>query len=181
MQTADDAIDADRPCWSPAQQLAHTLHLCEAQVDSALSESDRAVDALIKAFTVMVEATRGVGELAQQLPEQLPQSATADLQQRIAEVHRQMTAAVIAFQFYDRLTQRLGHVRGSLSALADFVMDTPRTQQRAEWQQLLATLQRQYRTEEERQIFFAMTAEALGPEHRAAPEPVAPPGDIELF
>jgi hypothetical protein len=40
--------------WSPEQQTAHMLDLCEAQMEAALQESDLAVDALVQAFTSMV-------------------------------------------------------------------------------------------------------------------------------
>ena len=68
-------------------------------------------------------------------------------------ITKQMGAAVMAFQFYDKLTQRLGHVRYSLSTLALFVCDRTQANQPDQWKRLLNTLRRLYRTEEERQIF----------------------------
>jgi hypothetical protein len=38
-----------------------------------------------------------------------------------------MRSAIVAFQFYDKLTQRLGHVNGSMTvALADLIADPRR-------------------------------------------------------
>ena len=49
--------------FTPELQMANMLGLCEAQMESALQESDKAVDALVQAFTCLVDATRSVGAL----------------------------------------------------------------------------------------------------------------------
>ncbi len=173
--------------WTPEQQIAHMLELCEAQMESALSESDMAVDALIKAFTGLAETTRSLDTLANQLPEEARAATGAELNQQIAAIRDQMGSAVVAFQFYDKLTQRLGHVRYSLSTLAMFVCNRAQTSQRELWTRLFSTLRRLYRTEEEREIFQLMVegasandARAQAEQHTAERRPAAS-GDIELF
>lgn len=172
--------------WSPERQIAHMLELCEAQMESALSESDGAVDALIKAFTGLNEMTRALGKLAEKLPETHREDG-AQLEQQLADIRSQMTHAVVAFQFYDKLTQRLGHVRYSLSTLAMFVCDKSQTHQREQWERLFGTLRRLYRTEEEREIFQLMVNGASAEEARAQAERHDEPdmqraaNDIELF
>ena len=52
--------NADLVDFTPEMQMANMLGLCEAQMESALQDSDKAVDALIKAFTSLVDATRSV-------------------------------------------------------------------------------------------------------------------------
>src|SRR5262245_65664445 len=84
------------------------------QMESALSESDIAVDELIKSFTGLFEAGQALGSLAED---------SSDLARQLDALRKQTAAAVVAFQFYDKLTQRLGHVRSSLCALAMFVCD----------------------------------------------------------
>jgi hypothetical protein len=172
--------------WTPEQQIAHMLDLCEAQMESALSESDMAVDALIKAFTGLVESARAVSSMSQK-PSAVQQAAAEGFNQQIEAIARQMSAAIVAFQFYDKLTQRLGHVRYSLSSLAMFVCDREQTRERDQWRRLFNALRRLYRTEEERQIFEMMvkgaSAEAAREHiHQAtATLRVAASGDIELF
>src|SRR5688500_20389799 len=53
--------------WTPEQQIAHMLDLCEAQMESALCESDLAVDSLIKAFSGLAESANSVKSLAAKL------------------------------------------------------------------------------------------------------------------
>jgi hypothetical protein len=172
--------------WTPEQQLAHMLDLCEAQMESALQESDKAVDSLIQAFTALADTTRTLGDLAAQLPVETKQSSAKGLDQQVDAIHRQMSSAIVAFQFYDKLTQRLGHVRYSLSTLAMFVCDRQQMGQRDQWQRLLTTLRRLYRTEEERKIFLLMAEGMSSEQARSNLEAEAAPaaetsGEIELF
>jgi hypothetical protein len=185
---SDDDLDAPIGDWSPEQQIAHMLELCEAQMESALSESDAAVDALIKAFTRIADSAQSLDAIAKQInAETASGAATAagpELLKQAATIREQMGAAVVAFQFYDKLTQRLGHVRYSLSSLALFVCNPAQTAQREHWHRLFASLRRLYRTEEERELFQRIIESRSN--QTGTPPPAHPPdthrsGEIELF
>jgi len=186
-----DAQDGDATVrlatWTPERQIAHMLELCEAQMESALAESDVAVDALIQSFSGLIEAARSVSALAEQLPASSQQAAASGIAARLAAVEKQTSAAIVAFQFYDKLTQRLGHVRYSLSAMAMFVCDGAKASERDQWRRLFSTLKRLYRTEEERQIFKMMVDGATAEEarehiHQSTQSlKVEPAGDVEIF
>jgi hypothetical protein len=180
--TSDTLISA--PAFTPEMQMANMLGLCEAQMESALQDSDKAVDALIKAFTCMVDATRNLSALTENLPEELKQKMSTDIDGQVAEISKQMGAAVMAFQFYDKLTQRLGHVRYSLSTLALFVCDRTQSNQPEQWKRLLNTLRRLYRTEEERQIFQMIMdgiANDVSPAIALPAVDETKAGEVELF
>ena len=142
--------------WAVERQMANTLGLCETQMTSALQESDQAVDALIKIFTSLADTMRDVGAVSAKLPPEIKANVAGDLDAQLAAITKQIGSAVIAFQFYDKLTQRLGHVRFSLATLAQFVCDPAQTQQPEQWDRLHATLRSLYRTQEEREIFQLM-------------------------
>lgn len=172
--------------WSPEQQTAHMLDLCEAQMEAALQESDVAVDALVNAFTSMVDTARNISELANTLPPSAEQRALIEVGQHCQDMTQQMASAVVAFQFYDKLSQRLGHVRYSLSTLALFLCDRRQTMQRDQWKKLFTALRRLYRTEEERAIFQLVTEGMSADEARLKVQQdkansAAELGVIELF
>lgn len=174
--------------WTPEQQIAHMLELCEAQMESALCESDLAVDSLVKAFSGLAETARAMKAAAATFtPEQRAVLGDLDLKKQMESIERQMGSAVVAFQFYDKLTQRLGHVRYSLSTLALFVCDREQATQREQWRRLFTTLKRLYRTEEEKQIFQMMVEGASADEARdhihqsTQTMRVGAAGEIELF
>jgi hypothetical protein len=183
-ETTDDTVMIRTIAWTPEQQIARLLALCEAQMESALSESDVAVEALVKSFAGLIEAGQALGSLSEQTP---PDAGTADLAQQLDALRKQTAAAVVAFQFYDKLTQRLGHVRYSLSALAMFVCDRTKSSEREQWKRMFSTLRRLYRTEEERELFKLMVEGASAEEAREHIQQstltlrAASTGEIEIF
>lgn len=185
-ESTDDTVMMRVATWTPEQQIARMLVLCEAQMESALSESDVAVEALIKSFAGLIEAGQALGSLSDKIPPGADPSA-ADLARQLDALRKQTAAAVVAFQFYDKLTQRLGHVRYSLSALAMFVCDRAKSGEREQWQRLFTTLRRLYRTEEERELFKLMVDGATAEQAREHIQQstltlrASATGDIEIF
>jgi hypothetical protein len=183
-ESTDDTVMMRVSAWTPEQQIARMLALCEAQMESALSESDVAVEALIKSFGELIEAGQALGSLGDKTP---ADAGAVDLARQVDALRKQTAAAVVAFQFYDKLTQRLGHVRYSLSALAMFVCDRSKSGEREQWQRLFTTLRRLYRTEEERELFKLMVDGATAEQAREHIQQStltlrsAPTGEIELF
>lgn len=173
--------------WTPEGQLGLMLGLCEAQMDSAIQESDQSIDSLVNAFTSLVDSARAVGALTGSLPAEIRDQIDPSIHDQIAQFSDKMAAAVVAFQFYDKLSQRLGHVRYSLAALAQFACSRSQMQQPEQWTRLHSTLRRLYRTQEERDVFqLVMEGDGSGFVH-ASPAPSsslgehARAGEIELF
>ena len=182
-ESTDDTVMIRASTWTPEQQIARLLSLCEAQMESALSESDVAVQELVKSFAGLIEAGQALGSMSEKAPE----AGMPDLAAQLDALSKQTAAAIVAFQFYDKLTQRLGHVRYSLSALAMFVCDSSKTAEREQWKRMFATLRRLYRTEEERQLFKMMVEGASAEEAREHIQQstltmrAAATGEIEIF
>ncbi|MCP4322706.1 MAG: hypothetical protein GY787_12845, partial [Alteromonadales bacterium] len=62
-------------------------------------------------------------------------------------------SAIIAFQFYDKLSQRLDHVSESLSALTTLIGNPAELYSPIAWQSLQESIRSKYTMEAERQIF----------------------------
>jgi len=182
-ESTDDTVMIRASTWTPEQQIARLLSLCEAQMESALSESDVAVQELVKSFAGLIEAGQALGSMSEKAPE----AGATDMAAQLDALKKQTAAAIVAFQFYDKLTQRLGHVRYSLSALAMFVCDHAKSGEREQWRRMFATLRRLYRTEEERQLFRLMVEGASAEEAREHIQQstvtlrASPTGEIEIF
>ncbi|MGC3980721.1 MAG: hypothetical protein QM808_05625 [Steroidobacteraceae bacterium] len=168
--------------WSPQQQTARMLALCEAQMEAATQDSDAAVDVLAKAFTDLIGAVRelnslsktGVGDTTRNMEE---------INNRCTTLSNQMASAIVAFQFYDKLSQRLGHVRYSLSTMALFICDRSNSQRPEHWEKLLGTLGRLYRTAEERAIFDSIAGSLSLTMNDEEPlsKSLSDAGSVELF
>jgi len=171
--------------WSPQQQTARMLALCEAQMEAATQDSDAAVDTLVAAFTELMNAVRDLGNMSKANATDPTQSkALDDINNRCNQLSSQVAAAVMAFQFYDKLSQRLGHVRYSLSTMALFICDRSNSQRPEHWEKLLSTLGRLYRTAEEREIFDSIAGSlSLRVDNSEEPlsKEMSDAGSIELF
>jgi hypothetical protein len=169
--------------WTPEGQIANMLELCGAQMESAVHDSDQAVEVLCKVFANVAATAHTLKELSEQLPPEARSAITQAMDQQIEALVGHVGNAVVSFQFYDKLTQRLGHVRYSLSSLAQFVCDRAQSSEQDQWRRMLNALRRLYRTEEEQRIFQMMTGQMLTAD--VSPEALSPPpartGEIELF
>jgi hypothetical protein len=93
----------------------------------------------------------------------------------------------MAFQFYDKLVQRLDHVCHSLGGLGHVVADKSRLYNPSEWVNLQQQIRGKYTMEEERAMFDAVlhgmsVKEALEHYMQSRMQQVeASGGDIELF
>lgn len=174
--------------WSPQQQTARMLALCEAQMEAATQDSDVAVDMLINSFSDLMTLVRDLNnENAQNHSDTqvIKFTSEEEMKQRYMTLMRQVNNAIVAFQFYDKLSQRLGHVRYSLSTLALFICDRLNSQKPEHWEKLLVTLGRLYRTAEERAIFDSIANSLALNTNGEKPKPLSqgtsPEGSIELF
>ncbi len=197
MNESNDNHEAASVC-TPEQETALLLELCEAQIDSALRDSDRSVEVLTNVFLQLIAAVDTLGEMAKKIapPGQVPDGSTtqsamqsgtatsvepaAEITERCGNLTEQIDSAVVAFQFYDKLTQRLDHVRHSLTTLALFVCDRERAQNGDHWNKLRTSLRRLYRTADERKVFERVAGQVHVGESTAQ-ESYAAQGSVELF
>jgi hypothetical protein len=137
--------------WSQVRETMLMLGIAVAQVRHAVAESNASLNALAFSFADThdrIEALRNdLLAQASSLPAEL------DLDSKIAEIGQRNMQAVIAFQFYDRLSQRLDHVCGTISGLAELVSDRNRLYVPSEWMQLQDRIRSQYSMEQEKKLF----------------------------
>ena len=92
--------------------------------------------------------------------------------------------AIVAFQFYDRLSQRLSHVNNGLAWLAELVGDETRAGDAQAWADLQARIRARYSMPEEIEMFEAVLLRGLTVEQaiREFMAKMSTKGDdIELF
>jgi hypothetical protein len=143
--------------WSQVRETVLMLELATGQIGSAMTDSNTSVDVLTSSFTTMAEQMRVIGDGLDTLPEL---AGHRDLQQTLQgatdHVSGLMHQAIIAFQFYDRLVQRLSHVCHSLGELSELVRDQARIYNPQQWVQLQQQLVAKYSMPEERAMFDAV-------------------------
>ncbi|MEW5942348.1 MAG: hypothetical protein AB1710_00675 [Pseudomonadota bacterium] len=168
--------------WSQVRETILMLGLAIGQIEMAMRDSDESVSVLTDSFTSMVAAVRTISEAAQRLP--AGEDTRETIENNCAFVSTQMHDAIMAFQFYDRLVQRLDHACRSIDALAELIADARRLYSPSEWVGIQQKIRSKYSMESERIMFDAIldgatVAEALALSRQKLAD--NKPDDIELF
>lgn len=143
--------------WSQIQETVRMLYLAVAQLDMAMREGDESIDTLSNSFTTMIGSVNVIASAAKNLQESGERAEVEKaIEQNCEQVSSQMRSAIVAFQFYDKLSQRLSHVMHSLESLADLVGDRARLYHPYEWVGLQEKIRSRYSTREEQEMFDAL-------------------------
>ena len=143
--------------WSQIRETVLMLELAAVQIEAAMKDSSASVEVLTDSFTTMAGYRRMISDTVQTLPDQgevgvAKQNLTGVSEHVSSMVHQ----AIIAFQFYDKLVQRLAHVGLSLGDLGDLVADPRRLFNPGEWVDLQQKIKVKYSTREEIAMFDAV-------------------------
>lgn len=175
-----DSINPDLD-WSQVRETVKLLTLSAAQVDVILQESDSSVNTLTESFTDIVESMQTMNNHLMSL------GASDSRDQALAccsETKEKIQAAIIAFQFYDRMQQCLQHVTSNLRGLSSLVESPERLYNPNEWRAFQNQIRSRYTMESEKMMFDAILQGKSIDEAIAAKEAYQqnrPDDDIELF
>ena len=143
--------------WSQVRETVLMLELSAVQIEAAMKDSNASVEVLTNSFTTMAGYMRMISETIQTLPDKDEVGVAKQNLLGVSEhVSGMVHQAIIAFQFYDKLVQRLSHVGLSLGELSDLVSDTRRLFNPAEWVDLQGRIKGIYTTREEVAMFEAV-------------------------
>ncbi len=172
--------------WSQVRETILMLNLSMAQIELALNDSSSSVGDLTDSFTSISGALNAIREVAHRLPD-TPEVAAAktEIGNLGTEVGDKVGQAIIAFQFYDRLSQRLSQVCRNLDDLGGLVNDPVRLYNPYAWVALQQKIRSKYVTEDDKHMFDTLmetrdVQKALV-EFMKRKREQQPDGDIELF
>lgn len=180
--------------WKELSQTIMALNLSIAQIDLSMTEGSYSIDTLIDTFNFMRE---GLDRLNHSVLNDEIQDV-AELKLRLLQesqvLSEKVTESIVAFQFYDKLSQRLQHVSKSLSSLSDIISHEERTVDEAKWNSFLEKMAKYAAMREEYELYELIFTQGLSGEQaievmkdrmRARMEErknqPAPEDDIELF
>lgn len=140
--------------WNQVRETILMLGVAVAQVQDALVEGNESfstlADSFSKTYLRISEIQSAIHPLRHLLPLEL------DIESKVGELGEQNSKAVMAFQFYDRMSQRLDHVCTAISNLTTLVADEQAIYQPEAWISLQKTIRAQYTMEQEKMVFDAI-------------------------
>lgn len=168
--------------WTQVRETSRLLTLSAGQVEDLITTSDGSVNTLTESFTFIVEHMRTIYDRLQDLE---ASSSRDEALQCCVETSDLIQKSIIAFQFYDRMQQCLGHVTANLKGLALLVESPERLYNPFEWHKFQQEIRSRYTMESEKIMFDAILSgktieEALAIKE-AAQAQKPEDDDIELF
>jgi len=141
--------------WSQLKETISLMCLAMAQIDTTLTDSSRSVDDLTDSFTFLAKDAMRLCEIHTKEHEKDGEGSPETLEaHNIANsMLTRISSAIMAFQFYDRLTQRLHHVIGTLDDLGEIISDPTSLYNPTDWASLQNEIRSCYTMECERIMF----------------------------
>ncbi len=157
--TSKEIPPGDKPDldWSQVKETVRMLNVAVAQVEIAMHDGNESVTTLTESFAAMMG---NVGEI-QHLVEGAAiedQALKEHILTLCGGVAARMGQSVVAFQFYDKLSQRLAHVSEMLDQLGELVSDDGRLFNPYAWRELQDRIRSRYSMREEQKMFDAVLA-----------------------
>ena len=140
--------------WSQIRETISLLCLAMAQVETTLNDSSKDVSKLTSAFTHIASDAQKLGAACRKLESPGDFApAKSEITSLASAISQEMGMAIVAFQFYDRLSQRLDHVKRDLGWLSNLVSDPQQLYNPLAWSKLQEDIMSNYTMEEERIMF----------------------------
>jgi len=171
--------------WSQVRETVRLLNLAVSHIEESMHVGNDSVDALTDSFTSMAGDIQAIQKSLTALPESVNSHLTVDIARKCDSLKQQVHNAIIAFQFYDRLIQKLTHVSHSMDTMSDLIVDQARLYNPLEWTALQEKIRASYTMESERLMFDALMEGASIKEAMKQAEEKdgvnGQTGDIDLF
>lgn len=137
--------------WCHIQATITMLCLAVCQIQASLNDSSQSVDQLTASFTNLATSVSDIASASSD------NATLAEFRQAIQgnaqNLNQQISQAVSAFQFYDRISQRLDHVVGNLRKTSDLLHSQKHRKQPDAWHHVQEDIRKSYTMESERIMF----------------------------
>ena len=129
------------------------LALAVAQVESSMTDGEQSVSTLTASFTKMAEYVKKIRDVSQKITPDKLEKYKQVIATTAEDLEENVESAVIAFQFYDRISQRLDHVCNSLDRLGGIISNPENLYNPEKWKHLQDSIKSSYTMEAERIMF----------------------------
>ena len=169
-------ISLSGDCWFHTKSTVSLLYLAICQIETSIVESNHSVQQLTDTFTQLAEQSLRTPQAGES---QSDVWSSDEMRSRINQ-------AITAFQFYDRINQRLQHVSNGLEKMSDIFNDDKKLNNPNAWMQVQSEVEESYSMDCEREMFKRIMSGASVQEAMASYKSLLhtedkPNDDIELF
>lgn len=153
--TPPETDSAQRPSrLLHVSETVNMLYLAVCQIETTMTEANTSVDTLTQSFTHLAGHTRHVsGQIKEISKIEDLEVFKKDVTQTADEIQTNISRAIQAFQFYDRVCQRVDHVARSLEKVSRLLEDDRNLNNKESWLDIQNQIKSSYTMEAERIMF----------------------------
>lgn len=129
------------------------INVAVARIEHAMTDGDDSVSILSQSFIDMVKSAQQITSDTEKL-EDSPEKQ--QILNECAEISHKIQSSVIAFQFYDKLTQRMNLVSKALNSLTEVLKEQDTVHEIAVWKKLQDTIRSKYTLDSDQEMFDAV-------------------------
>lgn len=139
--------------WDQTRETITMLALAIVQIESSMTDGEQSVNTLTHSFTEMAQYVAKIRDVSHEISSGKLDRHKRTITHNTQELEDSIREAVVAFQFYDRISQRLDHVCNSLDRLGGLLSDKDAQDAPEKWQALQNSIETSYTMEAERIMF----------------------------
>jgi len=139
--------------WCQIQDTVTMLALAVAQVETSMRDGEQSISTLSRIFSRMTRYIESIEKATQHVDAQSLNSYKETVKKATKELSHDTETSITAFQFYDRISQRLDHVSDSLDKLGALLSNPDHVASPDQWQALQEHIKASYTMEAERLMF----------------------------
>ena len=136
--------------WSHMRETITILNVAVARIEHAMIEGDDSFTSLSQSFVEMINSAEQIMREAKGLEDS---PAKKNIEENCLDISQRVGSSIVAFQFYDRLSQRMALVSKTLNSLTEVLKDPSKTNEQEEWLNLQNTIRSKYTLDSDQKMF----------------------------
>ena len=136
--------------WSQMRETITILNVAVARIEHAMIEGDDSFTSLSQSFVEMINSSEQISREAKKL-ENSP--VKTSIEENCQDISQRVGNSIVAFQFYDKLSQRMALVSKTLNSLTEILKDPSKTNKQEEWLNLQNTIRSKYTLDSDQKMF----------------------------
>lgn len=142
--------DKNEENWSHMRETVLMINVAVARIEHAMIEGNESFTTLSHSFVEIVNSAKKITLEAKNLEDS---PAKNKINKDCEDISQRVGNSIIAFQFYDRLSQRMSMVSKSLNSLTDILKDPNKTNMQDEWIKLQKMIRSKYTLDADQELF----------------------------
>ncbi|MCK4865941.1 MAG: hypothetical protein KAT06_11030 [Gammaproteobacteria bacterium] len=136
--------------WSQLRETITILNVAVARIEHAMIEGDDSFTSLSQSFVEMINSAEQITQDAKELEDS---PAKKSIEKNCLNISQRVGSSIVAFQFYDRLSQRMALVSKALNSLTEVLKDPSKINEQEEWLNLQNTIRSKYTLDSDQKMF----------------------------